>query len=101
MQSCRAVWPEMDWDSGLWCECSGRAFWPEMDRQWPAMHSLCCERQAMRSRRQWPAIRQGRLLEESAQVHGISRNHALLLFCKFPGVASWSPRAVVRTGSDL
>ena len=31
MQSCGAFWPEMDWDSGLWCK------W--MDRQWPAMHS--------------------------------------------------------------
>ena len=43
MQSCRAFWPEMDWDSGLWCERqamrSCRAFWPEMDHQWPAMRS--------------------------------------------------------------
>ena len=67
MQSCRAFWPEMDWDSGLWCECSCRAFCPEMDRQWPAMHSLCFERQAMRScrafwpemDRQWPAMHAG------------------------------------------
>ena len=67
MQSCRAFWPEMDWDSGLWRECSCRAFCPEMDRQWPAMHSLCFERQAMRScrafwpemDRQWPAMHSG------------------------------------------
>ena len=63
MQSCRAFWPEMDWDSGLWCEWQAmracRAFWPEMDRQWPAMHSLCCERQTMRSCRQWPAMHSG------------------------------------------
>ena len=67
MQSRRAFWPGMDWDSGLWCECSCRAFCPEMDRQWPAMHSLCFERQAMRScrafwpemDRQWPAMHSG------------------------------------------
>ena len=51
MQSCGAFWPEMDWDSGLWCEWqamrSCRAFWPEMDRQWPAMHSGVGQRTEM------------------------------------------------------
>ena len=69
MQSCGAFWPEMGWDSGLWCAWQAmracRAFWPEMDRQWPAMHSGVGQWTEMamdyesRVCRQWPTMGSG------------------------------------------
>ena len=79
MPSCRALWPEMDWESGREWQAtptrSCRAFWPELDRQWPAMHFgvLQWTEMAMDSEsrfcRQWPALGSGyELLDEARRA---------------------------------